>query len=80
MLRRQPALKRELIHVEGLTKRFPVRAGLLQRVVNYVRAVEEVNPKVLREQLGLAPAPRPARTRDAAARAGRDAAPDPDAA
>ncbi|WP_343895481.1 pseudouridine synthase [Craurococcus roseus] len=43
-------------------------------------AVEEVNPKVLREQLGLAPAPRPAKTRDEAARAGREAVPDPDAA
>lgn len=36
-------LKRELIRVEGLTKHFPVRAGLLQRVVNYVRAVEDVS-------------------------------------
>jgi 23S rRNA pseudouridine2605 synthase len=40
-------------------------------------AVEEVNPKVLREQLGLAPAPRPARLRGAGA---SPAPSDPDAA
>jgi 23S rRNA pseudouridine2605 synthase len=40
------------------------------------RAVEEVNPKVLREQLGLAPAPRPARSRGA----GAPGLSDPDAA
>ena len=39
-------------------------------------AVEEVNPKVLREQLGLAPAPRPARSRGA----GAPGPSDPDAA
>jgi peptide/nickel transport system ATP-binding protein/oligopeptide transport system ATP-binding protein len=49
-----PALKRELIHVEGLTKHFPVRAGLLQRVVNYVRAVEDVSFTIYEgETLGL---------------------------
>jgi peptide/nickel transport system ATP-binding protein/oligopeptide transport system ATP-binding protein len=48
------ALKRELIHVEGLTKHFPVRAGLLQRVVNYVRAVEDVSFTIYEgETLGL---------------------------
>jgi len=49
-----PALKRELIHVEGLTKHFPVRAGLLQRVVDYVRAVEDVSFTIYEgETLGL---------------------------
>lgn len=49
-----PALKRELIRVEGLTKHFPVRAGLLQRVVNYVRAVEDVSFTIYEgETLGL---------------------------
>ena len=49
-----PALKRELIHVESLTKHFPVRAGLLQRVVNYVRAVEDVSFTIYEgETLGL---------------------------
>jgi peptide/nickel transport system ATP-binding protein/oligopeptide transport system ATP-binding protein len=49
-----PALKRELIHVEALTKHFPVRAGLLQRVVNYVRAVEDVSFTIYEgETLGL---------------------------
>ena len=43
-------------------------------------ALEEVNPKVLRQQLGLSAPARPARSRDAAARAEREAAPDPDAA
>jgi peptide/nickel transport system ATP-binding protein/oligopeptide transport system ATP-binding protein len=49
-----PALKRELIRVEGLTKHFPVRAGLLQRVVNHVRAVEDVSFTIYEgETLGL---------------------------
>jgi peptide/nickel transport system ATP-binding protein/oligopeptide transport system ATP-binding protein len=48
------ALKRDLIRVEGLTKHFPVRAGLLQRVVNYVRAVEDVSFTIYEgETLGL---------------------------
>lgn len=46
--------KRELIHVEGLTVHFPVRAGLLQRVVNHVRAVEDVSFTIYEgETLGL---------------------------
>lgn len=49
-----PALKRELIRVEELTKHFPVRAGLLQRVVNHVRAVEDVSFTIYEgETLGL---------------------------
>src|SRR5512141_1306378 len=49
-----PASKRELIRVEGLTKHFPVRAGLFQRVVNYVRAVEGVSFTIQEgETLGL---------------------------
>lgn len=38
-----PVLKRELIRVEGLVKYFPVRTGLLQRVTNWVRAVDNVS-------------------------------------
>lgn len=49
-----PVSKRELIRVEGLTKHFPVRAGLLQRVVNSVRAVEDVSFTIHEgETLGL---------------------------
>jgi peptide/nickel transport system ATP-binding protein/oligopeptide transport system ATP-binding protein len=49
-----PVAKRELIRVEGLTKHFPVRAGLLQRVVNFVRAVEGVSFTIREgETLGL---------------------------
>ncbi|HEX2993183.1 MAG TPA: ABC transporter ATP-binding protein [Anaerolineales bacterium] len=46
--------KRELIRVEGLTVHFPVRAGLFQRVVDYVRAVEDVSFTIYDgETLGL---------------------------
>lgn len=49
-----PALKRELVRVEGLTKHFPVRAGLFQRVVDVVRAVEDVSFTIHEgETLGL---------------------------
>jgi peptide/nickel transport system ATP-binding protein/oligopeptide transport system ATP-binding protein len=49
-----PTSKRELIRVEGLTKYFPVRAGVLQRVVNFVRAVEDVSFTIQEgETLGL---------------------------
>ena len=49
-----PVSKRELIRVEGLTKHFPVRAGLFQRIVNFVRAVEDVSFTIQEgETLGL---------------------------
>jgi len=45
---------RELIRVENLVKYFPVRAGLLQRVVNHVRAVDDVSFTIKEgETLGL---------------------------
>src|SRR5512145_2164353 len=44
----------ELIRVEGLKKYFPVRACLLQRTVNYVRAVDDVSFTINEgETLGL---------------------------
>ena len=43
-----------LLRVEGLVKRFPVRAGALNRVVNHVQAVNGVSFTVRRgEVLGL---------------------------
>lgn len=49
-----PAAQRELIRVEGLTKHFPVRAGVFQRVVNFVRAVDNVSFTINEgETLGL---------------------------
>ncbi len=51
---RIPISQRELIRVEGLTKHFPVHAGLFQRVVNQVRAVEDVSFSIHEgETLGL---------------------------
>ena len=46
--------KRDLIHVNHLMKYFPVRGGLLQRVVAYVQAVDDVSFTVREgETLGL---------------------------
>src|SRR4030095_156228 len=43
-----------LVEVDNLVKYFPVRAGLLQRVVNHVKAVDDVSFFVRRgETLGL---------------------------
>jgi oligopeptide/dipeptide ABC transporter ATP-binding protein len=43
-----------LVQVDNLVKYFPVRAGLLQRVVNYVKAVDDVSFFVRKgETLGL---------------------------
>jgi len=51
---RIPVSKRELIRVEGLTKHFPIRAGLFQRTVNFVRAVDDVSFTIYEgETLGL---------------------------
>ena len=45
---------RELIRVENLVKYFPVRAGLLQKVVNHIRAVDDVSFTIQEgETLGL---------------------------
>ncbi len=38
-----PKKKQDLIRVEGLVKHFPVRAGLFQRVINWVQAVDDVS-------------------------------------
>jgi peptide/nickel transport system ATP-binding protein/oligopeptide transport system ATP-binding protein len=44
----------DLVQVKNLVKYFPVRAGLLQRVVNWVKAVDDVSFTVRRgETLGL---------------------------
>ncbi|HSL42184.1 MAG TPA: ABC transporter ATP-binding protein [Anaerolineales bacterium] len=51
---KRPPIKRELIHVQGLTKHFPVRAGIFQRTVNSVRAVDDVSFTISEgETLGL---------------------------
>ena len=43
-----------LVEVNNLVKYFPVRAGLLQRVVNHVKAVDDVSFFVKKgETLGL---------------------------
>lgn len=39
----KPADNERILEVEGLTKFFPIAAGLLRRVVGYVRAVDEVD-------------------------------------
>jgi peptide/nickel transport system ATP-binding protein len=41
--RPQPGQKQPLIEVTNLKKYFPIRAGLLQRVVGHVRAVDDVS-------------------------------------
>src|SRR5512143_3346317 len=44
----------ELVRVEHLVKYFPVRAGLMQRIVNWVKAVDDVSFTVNKgETLGL---------------------------
>jgi peptide/nickel transport system ATP-binding protein/oligopeptide transport system ATP-binding protein len=49
-----PVRKRDLIHVEGLVKYFPVRTGLFQRVGNWVQAVDNVSFTIREgETLGL---------------------------
>ena len=49
-----PVRKRDLIQVEGLVKYFPVRAGLFQRVTNWVQAVDNVSFTIREgETLGL---------------------------
>jgi len=48
------AQQKDLVEVGNLVKYFPVRAGLLQRVVNWVKAVDDVSFKVRKgETLGL---------------------------
>ena len=43
-----------LVEVEHLTKRFPIQAGLLQRTVGHVHAVEDISFTIKRgETLGL---------------------------
>lgn len=50
----QNGANQDLVQVEHLVKYFPVRAGLMQRVVNWVKAVDDVSFTVKRgETLGL---------------------------
>ncbi|MCC6222274.1 MAG: ATP-binding cassette domain-containing protein [Thermoleophilia bacterium] len=50
----RPAGGEPLVEVEGLTKRFPIHRGLLQRTVGHVHAVEDVTFAIRRgETLGL---------------------------
>jgi 23S rRNA pseudouridine2605 synthase len=73
-------IRRVVAHLDlGVTRLIRTAYGPFQLGALPAGAVEEVNPKVLREQLGLAPPPRPARGRSAA-QAEREAASDPDAA
>ncbi len=49
-----PQTQENLVEVKHLVKYFPVRAGLLQRVVNHVKAVDDVSFSVRKgETLGL---------------------------
>ena len=49
-----PQMQEKLVEVNRLVKYFPVRAGLLQRVVNHVKAVDDVSFFVRKgETLGL---------------------------
>jgi len=51
---RLPVYKRDLVRVRDLVKHFPVRAGLFQRVANWVRAVDGVSFTIREgETLGL---------------------------
>ncbi|AXC48443.1 ABC transporter ATP-binding protein [Paracoccus suum] len=44
----------DLLQVEGLTKHFPIRGGVLNRVVNHVKAVQEISFNIRRgEVVGL---------------------------
>jgi len=50
----QAPREEELVQVEHLVKYFPVRAGLMQRVVNWVKAVDDVSFNVKKgETLGM---------------------------
>ncbi len=49
-----PGDGQELVQIEHLVKYFPVRAGLMQRIVNWVKAVDDVSFTVRKgETLGL---------------------------
>src|SRR5574340_794210 len=49
-----PVTSRDLVQIEHLVKYFPVRAGLTQRIVNWVKAVDDVSFSVRQgETLGL---------------------------
>ncbi|HEY2979729.1 MAG TPA: oligopeptide/dipeptide ABC transporter ATP-binding protein [Anaerolineales bacterium] len=49
-----PGVNEDLVQVEHLVKYFPVRAGLMQRIVNWVQAVDDVSFTVRKgETLGL---------------------------
>jgi len=49
-----PGSSEDLVEIEHLVKYFPVRAGLMQRIVNWVKAVDDVSFTVKKgETLGL---------------------------
>jgi oligopeptide/dipeptide ABC transporter ATP-binding protein len=49
-----PPASQALVRLEGLTKSFPIKAGMLQRTIAEVRAVEGVDLEIMRgETLGL---------------------------
>ncbi len=47
----EPHNPEDLVQVSHLAKYFPVRAGLMQRVVNWVKAVDDVSFTVKRVKL-----------------------------
>jgi oligopeptide/dipeptide ABC transporter ATP-binding protein len=50
----EPHKAEDLVEVQHLVKYFPVRAGLMQRVVNWVKAVDDVSFTVMKgETLGM---------------------------
>ena len=40
---KEPHKAEDLVEVQHLVKYFPVRAGLMQRVVNWVKAVDDIS-------------------------------------
>jgi len=51
---KQPNYKRELVQVKNLVKYFPVRGGLLQRIQDWVKAVDDISFAIYEgETLGL---------------------------
>ena len=50
----EPHKEEDLVEVQHLVKYFPVHAGLMQRVVNWVKAVDDVSFTVMKgETLGM---------------------------
>lgn len=47
---KKPEAKEVLVEVKGLKTHFPVKKGLLQRIVNYVKAVDDIDVTIKRGQ------------------------------